>query len=54
MDVRLLGNADQRSLQMIESSGVKSMVAYLNNLEVCKYIRVKLCINRSILSAELA
>ena len=52
--VRLLGNADQRSLKTIDSSGAKSMVGYLNNLEVCKYIRVKLCITRSIFSAALA
>ena len=50
--VRLLGNADQRSLKTIDSSGAKSKVGYLNNLEVCKYIRVKLCINESISSAR--
>ena len=44
--VRLLGNADQRSLKTIDSSGAKSMVGYLNNLEVCKCIRGKRCINR--------
>ena len=37
-----------------ETSGANSMVGYLNNLEVCKYIRVKLCITRSIFSTELA
>ena len=52
--VRLLGNADQRSLKTIDTSGAKSMVGYLNNIEVCKYIRVKLCITRSIFSTELA
>ena len=53
IDRSFTGNADQRSPKTTESSDTKSMFGDLKKLEVFEYTRVKLCINRSMFSAEL-
>ena len=50
----LSDNESLESIQDDEPSRTEDMAGNLNNLEVCKYIRVKLCITRSIFSADLA